>query len=140
MTVKNGEYNLTKPPDDYPGTVYDHGYAPETHVVWWENTGEVVGEDEVIHHINGDKQDNRFENLEKLSRSEHSSGHARPRTMMVLECPACGVIFSRWKRHTHLSKKHDATYCSRSCAGRARHHDFDTSGNVVGKYKSCPVA
>jgi len=53
------------------GGIYKH------HQVWYENTGHIVDtKKEVVHHINGIKTDNRFENLELLSIKEHCKKHA----------------------------------------------------------------
>lgn len=55
--------------------IYEH------HQVWYENTGHIVDSSkEVIHHINGIKTDNRFENLELLSISEHCKKHMDTKT------------------------------------------------------------
>lgn len=43
--------------------------------VWAERFGEIPNE-YIIHHINGDKKDNRIENLECLSRKEHCKKHS----------------------------------------------------------------
>lgn len=37
--------------------------------------GRALTSDEVVHHINGDKRDNRPENLQLMSRSEHMLEH-----------------------------------------------------------------
>jgi len=117
--MKNGEYEFAIAPDDYPGMKYRGRYCYEHQLVWWMNTGEVPNEDELIHHKNGKKRDNRFENLEKQTRREHTSHHAGGRTMTRIRCPFCGIIFVKERRLTHLiiSSK-TATFCSRRCNGK----------------------
>lgn len=46
-----------------------HRYLMEQHL------GCKLSRNEVVHHINGDKYDNRIENLEVQSRSQHSRNH-----------------------------------------------------------------
>lgn len=71
--MRNGPYILLKAPIDYPGKKYRGKYVYEHHLVWWKCKGELIDAEDVVHHINGNKHDNRIENLEKISRSDHTS-------------------------------------------------------------------
>jgi len=81
--VKNGPYELVVAPIDYPGFKYRGKYCYEHHLVWWRHTGELVLHPFLLHHKNEDKRDNRFENLEKLTRSEHTAQHGVERNMLT---------------------------------------------------------
>lgn len=136
--MKNGDYNLAIAPDGYPGKRYRGRYCPEHHLVWWKETGDVPANDEVIHHIDGDRRNNDFDNLEKMTRSEHTARHnERGTTMAVMECPECGEVFERERRKTHLvDDRRDATFCSRSCAGKFSQRNVTADPTVVDVYRA----
>jgi hypothetical protein len=71
-------------------TYFENGYIVEFHNgynkkgnvkqhrrIMEDFLGRKLSENEVVHHINGDKTDNRIENLQVMTRSEHSSLHRR---------------------------------------------------------------
>jgi hypothetical protein len=56
------------------------GYALEHWLVWVSAGNPIPSRSENIHHINGDKLDNRIENLSLIDAREHARQHAKEKT------------------------------------------------------------
>jgi hypothetical protein len=65
----NGYLLYTNPAPDGPHYIREHVRIMEEHL------GRELDTDELVHHLNGDKLDNRIENLQIISRSEHCTLH-----------------------------------------------------------------
>ncbi len=64
------------------------GYVPEHRLVMMELIGRFLDKDEVVHHINANRLDNRIENLQLIKRSDIGKAN-----MLNTECPKCHHIF-----------------------------------------------
>ena len=85
-TVGKHGYILVRPGDDPIAQEMTHlrGYVPEHRLVVARALGRPLRRDEQVHHINGNVQDNRLDNLELRVRP-HGSG-------IAMRCRACGSV------------------------------------------------
>lgn len=72
--VRRG-YVVVKQPD-HP-RANKAGYVPQHTLVMEAHLGRYLCEDEVVHHINHDRGDNRIENLQLMTKHEHCAMHGR---------------------------------------------------------------
>jgi hypothetical protein len=116
--VSKGNYNYAVVKEHPLAT--KHGYVLHHRIVMENYLGRFLNSNEIVHHVNGNKKDNRIENLEVHDASEHSRSHGilKGRKMVKLICPECNVIFEKEHRQSHLCKKSKWTACSKSCRGK----------------------
>lgn len=83
--------------------------------VMQQEIGRPLRSDEHVHHKNHVRSDNRPENLEVLTHSQHSALHARrgPRETCVKDrCGACGAEVIRHPSH---ARRFARAFCNRAC-------------------------
>ena len=118
--MKNGPYILIIAPNEYPGKKYRGRYVYEHQFVWWKNTGIIPPNGYQIHHINGDKHDNSFQNLEMVLNKTHNILHGKHKKkgITLLICAWCNEPFARETRNYKIKKKLNQRHfhCSRSCS------------------------
>lgn len=103
----------------------EHPLASQTGRVWYHRhvasvrIGRWLTADEIVHHRDGDRANNRLRNLEVTTLSEHAREHTIERNMRrgipplgEMKCPVCRVKFPR----THREQK----FCSTKCSNLAR--------------------
>lgn len=73
ITTWNG-YKKVKAPLDHPGQD-KKGYVMEHRLIVEEHLGRYLTDEEEVHHINHNKQDNRISNLQVLTKKEHRRIH-----------------------------------------------------------------
>jgi hypothetical protein len=79
--MRNGPYILVIAPDEYPGKRYRGRYAYEHHLVWWQNTGQLVPPGFDLHHKDEVKTNNVFQNLELKTHGGHVADHNRSKPL-----------------------------------------------------------
>lgn len=86
----------------------------EHRFIMQEILGRKLDRDEIVHHINGDKRDNRPENLRVVSAKEHAVEHGQWKHPTTKNCTVCGATFT-----PHPTKRARAKTCSPECRFKA---------------------
>lgn len=71
-----------------------------------------------VDHINGDKMDDRIENLQVISGTYNRQKDHKHKEMLILTCPVCGEEFLFAKRNL---SSHPNPCCSRRCGSIKAH-------------------
>ena len=92
-TKKDGYILIRR--SDHPHADPSTGYVREHRLIVEQSIGRYLTPEEVVHHINGDKSDNRIGNLAVMSASEHSRLHGGRASVLhrssgEFTCQECG--------------------------------------------------
>lgn len=106
-------YRIVWNPDNSRTTL--HRRKMEKHI------GRKLQYNEIVHHKNKNKLDNRLVNLEVMHRGSHSRLHAKNPEVVGRDCLFCGKhIFVSVPRLRYKKNKSPYHYCSRSCGAKAQ--------------------
>lgn len=116
--VSKGDYYYAVVKEHPNATKY--GYVLAHRIIMENHLGRILNCNEIVHHVNHDKKDNRIENLEVMTDKEHATLHSteQSRRMAELKCPWCSSKFIRAYNQTFKQKRSEYTCCSRSCRGQ----------------------
>lgn len=100
-------YNPSHPLANKAGKVYEHRFVMSKHLGRWLNS------EEVVHHKDGNRQNNDINNLELTNAKEHAILHAKEKGCIHYKkaCEYCGKQIDV----TNAKKHENRRFCSQKC-------------------------
>jgi hypothetical protein len=147
--ISKGDYQYALVKDHPLAT--KNGYVLLHRVIMENHLGQILNPNEVVHHKDGERRNNKLDNLEVLDKKEHSRIHMKIKGIktVLLKCPVCKKLFERRYGNTYLIRQgKEFTCCSPSCRGkftrklqlhgRTTEVEQAISGNIVKVYRKYP--
>lgn len=117
-TCKGGGYMYCRTEPPHPKR-NSKGLYPLHRVKTENKIGRLLDKNEVVHHKDGDKTNDRDENLELMARSIHAKSHAKTVEPIKCVCPICKKGFKErpnFYRARVKRSKSGKIFCSLRCS------------------------
>lgn len=118
--VSKGDYIYAVVPE-HPKATKIGKYVLFHRIIMENYLKRMLEDDEIVHHLNGNRHDNRLSNLELLRNADRVRMHQlqKGQRYVLLKCPECNKLFGIPHRYSFLSQpnKYNCNFCSKHCRG-----------------------